>query len=507
MPRLSLYKPEKGNDYKFIDKQVYEMFQIGGTDVYMHKYLGPADPGDPNKATTPTTIQDVLFLENRDRKYDSTVYIMRGIYNVQDIDFNLSQFGLFLQNDTIFITIHINNSVETLGRKVMSGDVIELPHLKDEFALNDYKIALKRFYVVEDVNRAAEGFSMTWYPHLYRLKLKPIMDSQEFKDILDLPQDMDNYAGVWEDGKNFYAGTTVRYDGALYEVIADAYGISPPDTAFYRQLGEDASLRHAMSTYAIEKGINDGVLAEAEAAAPQSGYDTRNYFTLTLDENGNVDLVTVDSPNTAINDANTTDATLNTPNVDGYQGYLVGSGIPPNGVPYGFGIQFPAYPTDGDFFLRSDYLPNRLFRYDGRRWIKFEDKVRMLKTNTENRQIQKTSFINNTRYSNIKSLVTDTFFVTSPKVFRTTDPTLSIDLNLNQIVTKTNYNAQYGVEVYVNEYVMPITDIYEHPGTGKLAFNTLYTLNLNDEVRWTLYAERIEQRVALSKALRPKADL
>ena len=48
-------------------------------------------------------------------------------------------------------------------------------------------MALKRFYVIEDINRAAEGFSPTWYPHLYRLKLKSLVDSQEFKEILDLP--------------------------------------------------------------------------------------------------------------------------------------------------------------------------------------------------------------------------------------------------------------------------------------------------------------------------------
>ena len=73
------------------------------------------------------------------------------------------------------LTVHMNSSVKTLGRKIISGDVIELPHLKDEYALNDYSVALKRFYVVEDVNRAAEGFSQTWYPHLYRLKLKQIV--------------------------------------------------------------------------------------------------------------------------------------------------------------------------------------------------------------------------------------------------------------------------------------------------------------------------------------------
>jgi hypothetical protein len=37
-----------------------------------------------------------------------------------------------------------------------------------------------------------------------------------------------------------------------------------------------------------------------------------------------------------------------------------------------------------------------LFRFDGTRWVKFEDSVRMTMTNTDNRQTQKTSFINNT---------------------------------------------------------------------------------------------------------------
>ena len=45
MPRLSLYRPEKGNDYKFIDKSVWEMFQIGITNhpkvrLKTHKILG-----------------------------------------------------------------------------------------------------------------------------------------------------------------------------------------------------------------------------------------------------------------------------------------------------------------------------------------------------------------------------------------------------------------------------------------------------------------------------------
>ena len=127
------------------------------------------------------------------------------------------------------LTIHIRSSVKTLGRKIMSGDVIELPHLKDEYALNDYSVALKRFYVVEDVNRASEGFTQTWYPHLYRLKLKQIYDCQEFKEILDLPAE---------------EGST---DGN--------------------------TLRDLLSTYETEMQINNAVVAQAEADAPKSGYD------------------------------------------------------------------------------------------------------------------------------------------------------------------------------------------------------------------------------------------
>jgi hypothetical protein len=357
MPRLSLYKPQRGNDYSFIDKQVYEMFTVGGTDINIHKFLGAENPSDADAtadqpqydAVKETNIQDLLFLENRDRKYDPDVYTMRGIYNVQDIDFNLSQFGLFLSNDTLFLTIHINSSVKTLGRKVMAGDVVELPHLKDEYALNDLSFALKRFYVVEDVNRAAEGFSQTWYPHLYRLKLKQIVDSQEFKEILDLPAEE---------------------------------GASGGDT-----------LRSLLSTYDKEMQINNAVVAQAEADAPKAGYDTSHYYSLQLDENGNTQLVDTDGDD--IPD------TMQSPVKSGYNGYLLGDGIPTNGEQFGHGISFPVDNTTGDYFLRTDFSPNRLFRFDGARWVKQEDNVRMTLTGTNTRTHQKGTFINNTKTNTI----------------------------------------------------------------------------------------------------------
>ena len=364
IPRLSLYKPERGNDYYFMDKQIQEMFTIGGTDINIHKFLGAANPAEGEgtadqptyDAVKETNIQDLLFLENRDRKYDPDVYSMRGIYNVQDIDFDLSQFGLFLSNDTLMLTIHINSSVKTLGRKIMSGDVIELPHLKDEYALNDYSVALKRFYVVEDVNRSAEGFSATWYPHLYRLKLKQIYDGQEYAEILDLPAEE----------------------------------------------GSDNTLRDLLSTYEKEMQISNAVVAQAEADAPKSGYDISHYYSIATNDDGSIALQSVDDRDMVASNLMGVDAVNSKPDREGYSGYLVGTGdVAPNGAPFGFGIQFPTNNEDGDYFLRTDFLPNRMFRYDGARWVKVQDDIRMSLSNTLERRTQKASFINNTKTNQI----------------------------------------------------------------------------------------------------------
>ena len=86
---------------------------------------------------------------------------------------------------------------------------------------------------------------------------------------------------------------------------------------------------------------------------------------------------------------------------------LDGDGVAPNGHPAGFGISFPTSGIDkGDYFLRTDYLPNRLFRYDGNRWVKIEDSVRINMTNNDSRANYKTGFVNNTSESTINGLTT-----------------------------------------------------------------------------------------------------
>jgi len=360
MPRISLWKEgAHTNDYRFFDGRIREMFTLGGTTINVHKFLG-APSGIPNGDLTKPTyatvseqnIQDLLFLENRDRKYDTSVYNLRGIYNTSDIDFDLSQFGLFLQNDTLFIVFHLNDMVETMGRKIIAGDVLELPHLKDFYPLDADIAPLRRYYVVQDAARASEGYSPTWWPHLWRVKCIPLVDGQEYREILSMD-----------------AGQ-----------------------------GDGSTLKDLLSTYNKEIAINDAIVSQALVDVPKAGYDTTALFTLPTTAEGAANLYEVPLADAtgilADSDKWLANSETVSPTKQGYSGYLLGDVYAPNGFPVATGIAFPANAAEGDYYLRLDYFPNRLFRFDGRKWVKVQDVVRnsQLPAYSSN---QKSGFINN----------------------------------------------------------------------------------------------------------------
>jgi hypothetical protein len=533
MPRLSLYRPNKQDDYRFLDRTISEMLTVGGTDLYIHKYLGPTNQGEsidytqPEYATlSPTNIQDLLFLENRDRTYDPNIYRLRGHYNVQNLDFDLSQFGLFLNNDIVFITVHYNDMIDIIGRKLMVGDVLELPHLLDYNPLKEtIPVALKRFYQITDANYASEGFSQTWFPHLWRIKCEPLVDSQEFSQILQEPINQDNYLGVWDSTKVYPAGYVIQFGDKNYKSkIEVPAGIKPPNSTYW-ELDTNEDLKDILSTYNKNIEINNAALEEAKRLVPKSGYDQNNLYivptygvfetntqlsgktnqpappinvvivpgppiTLTMVNNPlykmaspalripkktleNIWDMTADLADITLFDkftnttleiverkpmltstgsgalesdlllsvgplgavsgpygtADNTYATADqnpeapgftgtitsamnyradcdpafqfiarsSPQSFGYtSGYLSGDGTAPNGFPTGAGISFPSNPQVGDYFLRIDYLPQVLFRWDGQLWVRISENVRTETGMTINDKSQISTFINNT---------------------------------------------------------------------------------------------------------------
>lgn len=412
MPRLSLYRPNRTNDYRFLDRTISEMYTVGGLDIYVHKYLGPKTGGEDSaesgnydatqpvySSENPLFIQDLLLLENRDRAYDQDVYLLRGVYNTQDIDFDLTQFGLFLQNDTLFITFHYNDMIDTIGRKLMSGDVLEVPNLRDLNPLDPaIPRALPRYYVIQDANFASEGFSQTWLPHLWRVKATPMVNAQEYQEVINKPFVSEQ---IWDPGNFYPAGVTVNYGDKYYQSVTDVpVGTDITDTTYWRETTPDTIEENA-STRPRDLEINDAILAQAEVEVPLSGYDTVKFYIYPTNADGtpaDPSSVTIDDTNITVDQTGPSASQQpQSPTSDGWtMGYLTGDGIAPNGLPVTPGVSFPANPREGQYALRLDYFPNRLFRFDGRAWVKIEDKVRTDLSNGPMNETLRSSFVNNT---------------------------------------------------------------------------------------------------------------
>jgi hypothetical protein len=416
MPRLSLFRPNRTRDYQFLDRTISEMYTVGGLDIYVHKYQGPQAGGNDSAlsgnfdATQPTydtvdvlNIQDLLLLENRDRVYDPDVYVMRGVYNTQDVDFDLTQFGLFLNNDTIFMTFHYNDMIDTFGRKLMNGDVIEIPNLKDYHPLNqNIPRALPRYYVIQDADFASEGFSVTWLPHLWRVKCTPMKDQQEFNQITNKPFVAEN---IWDPGNFYPTGTIVNYGDTYYQAQSNVPADTPITNTTFWQEYTPSTISDVQGTREKDYEINDAILAQADAEVPLSGYDnTTFYIEPTTPTGGPANPTSLTADETPTVDGTQGGMSV-TPTGEGYaSGYLTGGGAAPNGLPVTPAVNFPPNPVAGAYVLRLDYKPNRLFRYDGARWVKVDDRVRTNLNNGPTNKTLRSGFVNNTATVNTKDL-------------------------------------------------------------------------------------------------------
>ena len=134
-----------------------------------------------------------------------------------------------------------------------------------------------------------------------------------------------------------------------------------------------------MSTYNKYINVNEAIVQQAEAEVPKSGYDVSKIFSFGADVNGVLTRanLTADNQTESADSSLTADSASFSPTVEqNPAGYLTGDGLAPNGLAVSAGVSFPTNPQQGDYHLRLDYLPNRLFRFDGKKWIKIEDNVR-----------------------------------------------------------------------------------------------------------------------------------
>lgn len=323
MPRISLWNPIKGNDFNFIDRTVSENLRISGDGILVHMYIGPTIDSTGSTNTTDTSIQDVLFLEDTARKYNPDVLELRGHHQPQDVTYDLSQFGVFLSSDMVRIQFHYNDMVDTLGRKLIAGDVLEFPSMRD-IPIFDNAVGINRYYVVQDSLYAAAGYGQKWFPHIWLIRAKLMTASPEFTEITEQAGTGDTAGGVGQ-------GIGIMPDG--YTTISNSN--SDPG------LNCNPDITASLDLFCSILNITDQNVAEAEKYA---------FFDPKFFESANLYIYL--DPNT------------------GYpvigSNYFSGDGDPPDGGPLkGAGISFPPDLVDGDYYLRLDYFPERLFQKQG----------------------------------------------------------------------------------------------------------------------------------------------
>ena len=333
MPRISLWNPVRGADFNFTDRTVGENFRIAGDGILVHMYIGPTTDANGNTDTSLTTIQDVLFLTNNNRKYDPNVIELRGHHTPQDVNYDLSQFGIFLSSDTIRIQFHYTDMLDSLGRKLIAGDVLEFPSYRD-IPIFDNAVGINRYYVVQDALYAAAGYGQKWFPHIWLVRAKLMTAAVEFKEITDQAASGQNDGGVGQ-------GIGIMPDG--FTATSDSAG--NPGT------GPNPNITSSLNLFCKIIGITDAIVAEA---AQNSFFDPKFFESANL-------YIYLD-PNT------------NYPVIGSY--YFSGDGEPPNGGPLvGAGISFPTGMTDGQYYLRIDYFPERLFQKQGPVYKLIEENV------------------------------------------------------------------------------------------------------------------------------------
>lgn len=262
-------------------------------------------------------IQDKILFENRDRDYSDTPIVLKAVYNVQEFQTAFETISWFNQiKDTFTFDISFSDCIQKIGRPIVIGDIV-VPESEAQYTPDLNKI--EKYLEVTDVFWSSSGFTPTWKPLVLKITAKPVVASQETQDV--------------------FGGLTTNVDSSGLFDIND--GI------------DDKKYQDFMD-------ISDSIRAERKKLVPEKGSDYSE--APQLDEE--------------------TKQRYNYTNIEKFDRTRYQNGIdaiPPNGLPYTQGDEFPDTPKDGDYH-RLTYnkidstIPARLYRYSSSKsqWIYLE---------------------------------------------------------------------------------------------------------------------------------------
>lgn len=320
-----LYQQGHQLNYQYTDRMVRQYINMGGAlfNVYKWEKIKKSDGSTVDITEFPAS--NPIFNENAGRIYSKVAYDLYGVTTMNTPQFSFTFTGISsLDTDEKEISFHYNSMIEQLGRKIIIGDVIEWTWLRDLDVLgNDYR-GFNKFMVVTDSARDEKGWAANYTYHLWKIKCKPLTLTQEYYDLINNGN-----------GERPGSGHGLRGGEGLY----NGNNLPAPGAGNGDVIGSDDA-QNKTNQGDIGNEIMDTLLDLAEQDVSFKRYNQHHVY---IDE---------DTENMI-------------------QPYVIyGDGIPDNmnAEDIDYGDYFPANPKDGEFFLRIDYNPPRLFQRTGNGW-------------------------------------------------------------------------------------------------------------------------------------------
>lgn len=268
--------------------------------------------------TAISNIQDKFWLENRDRDYQVDPVSMKGSYTPNDVQSMSGKWGFMFDADAYYIEVNFRDTISKLGRPFVIGDIIQLP---SETQYTPAMVPVLKYLEVTDVNWSTNGYTPTWQPTMQKITAKAALASQETQDIFGkLTRDTDD-SGLFDIDDGVNNKKYQDYSAVTQNIEAEANTMVPLK-------GED---------YADVMKFSDDVIAWGD----KLGKNMRKH-----DRHRNI--------------------------------YGIDA-LPPNGLPFTEGDEFPTNPKEGDYhrltytYVGKD-IPARLHRWSSKknRWIYLE---------------------------------------------------------------------------------------------------------------------------------------
>lgn len=324
--KYHLYKKYRSKTYNYIDESVRSYFEMGGTLVHIYPLLGVVKSDGtvvPIDKTNEMTVSDVVLNENNKRKYSHTTYDMYITLTLNPPNFSWTYAGInILDGDVLEMCLHYNMMVETLGRKIIPGDVIECSFMRDLDVLGK-PTAQNKFYYVTESLRDENGWDPSSQYHLWKIKCKPVPNSPEFADLFNTEVDENGNPAPTGGDDGFYVPPGDPNGGG---------GLDPTAT-------DEDKIQDEVDQILDE--------AEGEDGTPENGWKATGVSYRLWDEH---------QAFLEINGKYYKDD--GTPNITGIDGIPAEKNC--EEVPYG--DTFPKNSKEGDYFVRIDFEKPRLYK-------------------------------------------------------------------------------------------------------------------------------------------------